>query len=279
MSKIALIANPYRDRGLALTGDARRLLEAAGFETVLSPAFVDVPSGGAMLPIAEAARGAELIVTFGGDGTMLHVARRVFGMGIPMLGVNVGTKGFMAGLEPEELPLVVRAARGEYRRSERMLLDVTLNRASGDSKRDCALNDAVVKSDVSCVDLTVSSDGERITSFSGDGVIAATPTGSTAYSMSAGGPIVEPEARNIIITPICAHSMAARSFVLASSRAVSVTPTHRDNRRILLTVDGSAPVELEAGDEVLITRSAATLALCELGARSFYDAALGKLTL
>lgn len=278
MSKIALVPNPYRDRGLALTNEARRRLEAAGFDTVISPAFVDVPADSAMLPIMSAADGAELIITFGGDGTMLHVARRVIELGIPMLGVNVGTKGFMAGIEPEDLPLVVAAARGEYRRSERMLLDVTLTRAGGDTVYDRALNDAVVKSDVNCVDLLVSSDGERITRFSGDGVIISTPTGSTAYSMSAGGPIVEPEARNIIVTPICAHSMAARSFVLSPGRKVTVTPERRDNRRVLLSVDGSAPVDLENGDEVLITKSANSLVMADVGVRSFYDTALGKLT-
>lgn len=278
MSKIALVPNPYRDRGLALTNEARRRLEAAGFDIVISPAFVDVPADSAMLPIMSAAEGAELIITFGGDGTMLHVARRVIELGIPMLGVNVGTKGFMAGIEPEDLPLVVAAARGEYRRSERMLLDVTLTRAGGDTVYDRALNDAVVKSDVNCVDLLVSSDGERITRFSGDGVIISTPTGSTAYSMSAGGPIVEPEARNIIVTPICAHSMAARSFVLSPGRKVTVTPERRDNRRVLLSVDGSVPVDLENGDEVLITKSANSLVMADVGVRSFYDTALGKLT-
>lgn len=168
------------------------MLEADGHSTVISPAFVNVPSDSQMVPLPEAARGAGMIITFGGDGTMLHVARQVFTLGVPMLGVNVGTKGFMADIEPEDLALVKRAAAGEYQASERMLLDVMLVRAAGDTFCDHALNDAVVKSDVNCVDLTVSSDGKRIASFSGDGVIVSTPTGSTAYSMSAGGPIVEP---------------------------------------------------------------------------------------
>lgn len=275
--KIVLSPNPYRDRGLTLTKAAKAMLEADGHSTVISPAFVNVPSDSQMVPLPEAARGAGMIITFGGDGTMLHVARQVFTLGVPMLGVNVGTKGFMADIEPEDLALVKRAAAGEYQASERMLLDVMLVRAAGDTFCDHALNDAVVKNDVNCVDLTVSSDGKRIASFSGDGVIVSTPTGSTAYSMSAGGPIVEPEAENIVITPICAHSMSARSFVLAPERAVTVTPIHRDNRRVFLSVDGSPAVELDSGDEVCVRRSENKIVLADVAGRSFYDTALGKL--
>ena len=275
--KIVLSPNPYRDRGLTLTKAAKAMLEADGHSTVISPAFVNVPSDSQMVPLPEAARGAGMIITFGGDGTMLHVARQVFTLGVPMLGVNVGTKGFMADIEPEDLALVKRAAAGEYQASERMLLDVMLVRAAGDTFCDHALNDAVVKSDVNCVDLTVSSDGKRIASFSGDGVICATPTGSTAYSMSAGGPIIEPEAQNIVVTPICAHSMSARSFVLSPERRISISSRHRDNRRVFLSVDGSAAFELLPGDEVRVRRSSNTLMLAEMGRESFYNAALGKL--
>ena len=190
MKKIVLAPNPYRDRGLSLTNAAKAMLDQDGFETVISPAFVDVPTDSSLVALPRAAEGACMIITFGGDGTMLHVARQVIELGIPMLGVNVGTKGFMAGIEPEDLELVRRAAAGDYTPSERMLLEITLVRANGESVLDCALNDAVVKSDVNCVDLTVYSDGKRIASLSGDGVIASTPTGSTAYSMSAGGPIL-----------------------------------------------------------------------------------------
>ena len=191
MKKIVLAPNPYRDRGLALTLAARTMLESDGHSTVISPAFVDVPADSPMQPLGRAAAGADLIITFGGDGTMLHVARQVLTLGVPMLGVNVGTKGFMAAIEPEELALVRRAAAGEYRESPRMMLSISVVREGADVLSDHALNDAVVKSDVNCVDLTVASDGQDIARFSGDGVICATPTGSTAYSMSAGGPIIE----------------------------------------------------------------------------------------
>ena len=196
MKKIILSPNPYRDRSLALTMRAKAFLEADGRETVISPVFVDVPGDSSMIPLRRAAEDAELIISFGGDGTFLHVARQVMDLQIPMLGVNMGTKGFMASLEPEDIGLVRRAAAGEFRRSCRMLIDVELRRANGESVLDCALNDVVVKSDVSCIGLAITADGVNVTDFLGDGVIVSTPTGSTAYSMSAGGPIVEPEAEN-----------------------------------------------------------------------------------
>lgn len=278
MKKIVLSPNPYRDRGLVLTNRARELLERDGRETVIAPVFVDVPGDSNMVPLRRAAEDAELIISFGGDGTFLHVARQILGMHIPLLGVNVGTKGFMAGLEPEDIELVRRAAAGDFRESLRMMLDIELHRADGEVIRDCALNDAVVKSDVNCINLAVRADGTEITNFAGDGVIIATPTGSTAYSMSAGGPIVEPEAANIIITPICAHIMAAKSFVLAPERTVTVTPERLRGRRAVLSVDGSEGIQLSSGDEVRARWSGNTVIMADMQVRSFYDTALNKLT-
>lgn len=240
--------------------------------------FVDVPGDSNMVPLRRAAEEAELIISFGGDGTFLHVARQTLGMRIPLLGVNVGTKGFMAGLEPEDIELVRRAAAGGYRQSLRMMLDIELHRADGEVVRDCALNDAVVKSDVNCIGLTVRADDTEITDFAGDGVIIATPTGSTAYSMSAGGPIVEPEAANIIVTPICAHIMAAKSFVLSPERTVTVIPERLRGRRAVLSVDGSEGLVLGSGDEVRARWSGNTLIMADMEVRSFYDTALSKLT-
>ena len=178
----------------------------------------------------------------------------------------------------QDLELVRRAASGGYRRSLRMMLDVELLKSDGEVLRDCALNDAVVKSDVNCINLTVLADGTEITGFAGDGVIVATPTGSTAYSMSAGGPIVEPEAENIIVTPICAHVMAAKSFVLAPERTVTVEPERLHGKRVVLSVDGSEGLPLSPGDEVRIRRSENTVIMADMEVRSFYDTAMGKLS-
>ncbi len=232
-----------------------------------------------MAPLRRAAEDAELIISFGGDGTFLHVARQILGMRIPLLGVNVGTKGFMAGLEPEDIELVRRAAAGDYRESLRMMLDIELHRADGEVIYDCALNDAVVKSDVNCINLAVHADGTEITNFAGDGVIIATPTGSTAYSMSAGGPIVEPEAANIIITPICAHIMAAKSFVLSPERTVTVIPGSGCAAAVRCSPwTALRASSLASGDEVRARWSGNTVIMADMEVRSFYDTALNKLT-
>lgn len=275
--KIVLAPNPYRDRGLAITKRARELLESSGHETVICPVYVELPEDSNMLRLESCAPDARLIVSFGGDGTFLHVARRVMGMPIPMLGVNMGTKGFMAALEPDELELICRAADGDFRRSKRMLLDVELLRDGEEPVCDCAMNEAVIKSDVSCIGLDVSADGVEMTRFSGDGVLVATPTGSTAYSMSAGGPIAEPEAEALLITPICAHAVAAKSFVLSPEREIIVKPRRLRGRRAILSVDGCEGMELKSGDEIRICRSKNYAIMADLGVRSFYDTVFNKL--
>lgn len=276
--KIVLCPNPYRDIGLELTRRTMDMLREDGREVVVSPVFADDCGDVETVQLEKSAAEAAMIISFGGDGTFLHVARAVHGLDIPLVGVNMGSMGFMASLEPENIALIRRVAAGEFRRSRRMMLDVTLFRNGAAVLKDCALNDAVIKSDISCIGLSVASDGVAISDFSGDGVIIATPTGSTAYSLSAGGPIVEPEAENIIVTPICAHGMGARPFILAPGRRVTVTPNKLWGRRAMLSVDGSEPVELQKGDVVSLERSENTVVIAEIGLKNFYDTAREKLT-
>ena len=281
-SHIVLCPNPKRDRDLALTLRARDLLTRAGLSVCISPLFRDLggyvpPAGAELCDLAEAAPGARLVVTFGGDGTILHAARAVVKAGIPILGVNLGNKGFLAALEPEELPKLVEAATGGFTVERRMMADVELVRDGEAVFTDCALNDAVVEGFVSIIRVQAFGDGHKITEFSGNGIVLATPTGSTAYSMAAGGPLVEPTAENLILTPICAHMLAARSFVLAPDRQVTVRAPALEGKRAILTVDGSVPVELREGDELRVKKSADVTLLANLWRRDFYRATYEKL--
>jgi NAD+ kinase len=219
-----------------------------------------------------------LAVVIGGDGTILSVARLLRQAQVPLLGVNLGTKGFLATLEEEELPLIVRAARGEYRISRRMMLEAFLERGGETIYSDHALNDVVIHGYGECVYLTATCDGDGITAFSGDGIILSTPTGSTGYSMSAGGPIVEPSAEAIILSPICAHMLGARSFVLSSKRSVSVKLEMTHGRKAYLSVDGSFNVDLENLDRITVRKSELQILMADLGLRSFYQIAYEKLT-
>ena len=199
--RIVLCPNPYRDRGLKAALSANKVLNSAGIETVLSLPFdpeetikVELPKQLVCLPMDQAMTGADMLICFGGDGTILHAAKDANRYNIPILGVNMGSMGFMAELEYGELSLLSRLAVGKYTLEDRMMLDVSVVRGSKQVSREIALNDAVVTKGAIArvVALKVFGDNVLMSEFSGDGVIVCTPTGSTAYSMAAGGPIVEP---------------------------------------------------------------------------------------
>lgn len=280
---IAICPNPFRDGGLEITKKAAALLAAEGVESVICPVFTEnepdsVPKDIATAELEQAADGCSMAVVIGGDGTILEVARRLHHKEIPLLGVNLGTKGFMSALEPEQLELLKRAACGDYSVSHRMMLDVRLKRGGETIYADCALNDAVLHGYGDCIRLSASCEGGKITAFSGDGIILSTPTGSTGYSMSAGGPIVEPDAANIIISPICAHVFGARSFVLSPKRVVSVWAENLHGRRAYLSVDGKWAADLVSGDILEVSRSGHETLMVDLELKSFYEAAYDKLT-
>ena len=279
---IAICPNPFRDKGCELSRRVAALLNEHGYETCYCPIFAD--EGDTILPqdlifglLPERASSCSLIIVIGGDGTILHAARQIHPHAVPVLGINLGSKGFMANLEPEEFEYVLRAARGEYKLSRRMKLDVSLYRAGKEICRDQALNDVVMHGYGDCIKITALCNGNRITAFSGDGIILSTPTGSTGYSMSAGGPIVEPDAENIIISPICAHMMSSRSFVLSPDNVITVEMEKQHDRRAYLSVDGYSVTDLCGGDRLVVRRSESYTHMADLGLRNFYDIAFEKL--
>jgi NAD+ kinase len=279
---IAICPNPFRDIDLKLTRECCALLEQSGFSAAICPVFAEdepeaLPSDLQYQKLSEIATRCELAVVIGGDGTILSVVRQLQSVPVPLLGINLGTKGFMANLEPGDLPLVVLAARGAYRISSRMMLEVELWREGTMICKDRALNDVVLHGYGDCIGMTTWCNGDRVSQISGDGIILSTPTGSTGYSMSAGGPIVEPEAENIIISPICPHVMGARTFVLDPQRTVRVTAERLHGRRAYLAVDGISVADLCGGDEVVVHRSQHHTLMADLGRKSFYEIAYEKL--
>lgn len=279
---IAICPNPFRDKGCELSRRIAALLNEHGYETCYCPIFAD--EGDTVLPqdlsfrqMSELVGACSLIIVIGGDGTILHAARQIHPHSVPLLGINLGSKGFMANLEPEEYEYVLRAARGDYKLSRRMKLDVSLYRAGIEICRDQALNDVVMHGYGDCIKITAFCNGNRITAFSGDGIILSTPTGSTGYSMSAGGPIVEPNAENIIISPICAHMMSSRSFVLSQNNVITVEMEKQHDRRAYLSVDGYSVTDLCGGDRLVVRRSESYTHMADLGLRNFYDIAFEKL--
>ena len=284
--KIILSSNPYRDRGLKAAQEAKRILERENIESVLCLPFtprkgerVEIPAGVKMSTLEKELPTADLLVCFGGDGTILHAARDATMHNVPILGVNLGSVGFMAELERTELSLLSQLSKGPVRTEERMMLDVRVVRGGKVVSEILALNDAVISngSMARVAELDVLADGELVTEVTGDGVIIATPTGSTAYSMSAGGPIVEPTSSCVIVTPVCAHQLSARAMVLSSERTVTVQLSKGSRKHLFLSVDGGKALRLSGGDRVEICRSNHTTKLIRLSERSFYQIIRQKL--
>lgn len=282
MGLVVICPNPFRDIGLELTKKSIELLNGAGHKTAVCPVFGSdepgaIPDDVVTATWDEVAKNASLFIVIGGDGTVLNTARSLDHSSTPILGVNLGTKGFMASLEPEDIERILDAAAGEYVSSLRMMIDVQLVRHDEVIYSGCALNDAVIHGMGDCIKLTAWCDGDRIVSFSGDGIVVATPTGSTGYSMSAGGPIVEPEAKNVLISPICAHEIGAKNFVLSAKRKVSVKAEKIHDRRAYLSIDGDEGIEIINDDIVIVKRSQKFVNLINMGTRSFYDQTFDKL--
>ncbi len=278
--KVVLCPNPYRDKGLKVVQSAVKILENSGVETAVCLPFEleennrpELPAQVRLKALKQELKTADVLVCFGGDGTILHAARDANPHNIPVLGINLGSVGFMAELEHSELSLLARLAGGKFDVERRMMLDVVVRRDGRRIFRETALNDAVItKGSVARVlDLEVTGDRATIASFSGDGVIVATPTGSTAYSLAAGGPIVEPTAANLIVTPVCAHSLHAKPFVLDSGRAVGIRITPGGRKMAYLSVDGGRAFKVQVGDWVECRRSERFAKLVKLTGRSFYE--------
>lgn len=277
--KVVLSPNPYRDRGLKAAQAAEKILKAAGVETAICLPFsvegsnVEFPKHIQFKQTEEELKSADILVCFGGDGTILHAAKDANQFNVPILGVNLGSVGFMAELELGELSMLSKLPAGKYDVEERMMLDVTVRRDGKVIYSDIALNDAALTKGAVArvVDLEVLGDRTTITKMSADGVVISTPTGSTAYSMSAGGPIVEPTAENIIVTPICPHALSARSFVLGHERTVSIKLGRMARKTAFLSVDGGKAFKLNGGDVVEAKVSKSKTRLVRVTGRTFYE--------
>jgi len=283
MRNVILTPNPYRDKNFQTVRMAMQILKEAGIQTRLCLPFevdrsYDLPKDLRFSRLDRELPNADMVICFGGDGTILHMAKAATRRGIPILGVNIGTMGFMAELESTELEQLKRIATGDYTLDSRMMLDVTVQRDRDIIFHDICLNDVVVTKGAVAriVHLEVKCDGVLAMESGGDGVIISTPTGSTAYSYSAGGPIVEPEAKNIIITPICAHEFGSRSIVASDKRVIQVGLVRNARRNAYLSVDGGKSVRLNMGDVASIHKSKLETKLVRLQDRSFYDVVSAK---
>jgi NAD+ kinase len=264
--RIGLIGNSEKAACAKIIRQAARLIQRAGRKV-----FVDDDA-------ASLAREVDLLLVFGGDGTMLRAARDIAGSTTPMLGVNIGGLGFLTGVPSNELSRALKCVwNGEFRFESRALIEAS-GRCNGRLIRETALNDIVIsRGAVSrLIALNVSVDGELITRYRCDGLIISSPTGSTAYSLSAGGAVVLPTAEVFALTPICPHALSNRSIIMPLASTIRVKVINPLPETIL-SVDGQIFAELDAADEVTIRRSRRTIRLMYLADNSFLEALRRKL--
>lgn len=214
----------------------------------------------------------DIVIVVGGDGTTLNVAKAASLHNKLTLGINAGRLGFMSGLERDELSLLNRLVSGEYEVEKRMMINARLMSENGTQDFIC-LNDAVItRGDLArLIDVTVKSDGRVITKNRADGMIIATPTGSTAYSMAAGGPVVSPDNSCFVVTPICPHSLVNRSIVFSSDKELEITVENDKNNTSYLSIDGEKSVTVTKNSKIIISKSEYVAKLIKIKPESFYE--------
>jgi NAD+ kinase len=280
IKRVGLIGNSEKSSCAAVVSQAARLIRAARRE-VLSDAStarrarlrVRVLPGAAAL-----ADEVDLLLVFGGDGTMLQVAREIAGSSTPMLGINIGGLGFLTAVSSADLSRALQHVwNGEFKFELRALIEARA-RFGGRRLRQCALNDLVISRGITSrlIELHVSVDDEPLTRYRCDGLIVSTPTGSTAYTLAAGGAVVFPTADVFQLTPICPHTLSNRSLVLPLSSRICVSVMNSKPATIL-SADGQTVSELSAGDQISIRRSRQTVRLMHLEDSSFFESLRVKL--
>ena len=268
MNRFYLITNEVKDPDGSYTGRITEYLEKRGGEVIC------VDNIEAALPKEKHDGVKECVLVLGGDGTLLRAARNMMDRDIPLLGSNLGTLGYLAEVEIGAIePALDQLLADDYTREERMMLAGTVNRAEG-SQEHYALNDIVITRCGSLQILTflIYVNGQFLNRFSADGMIVATPTGSTGYNMSAGGPVVEPAASLLLLTPICPHTLNTRSIVLAPEDEIRIEiPQGKDGRQqyVEANYDGSHKLSLRTGDNIVIRRADRTTGILKLNTESF----------
>ena len=282
LKRIALIPNLTKNGAYEESLKAIRLLKSFGGKILMTADLSEKYSDNdiAFFESPEVLiHKCDAVVTIGGDGTIIHAAKHAANFEKPLLGINMGRLGFVAELEPNELPMLERLFSGDYNVEKRQMLKVTLKSKSG-SKSFFALNDAVISrgSMTKIIDLDVWLKKSYICHYRADGLIVSTPTGSSAYALSAGGPVIEPSMSCILMTPICSHSLFSRPVLFNPSSEILVNAASREDTDLTLTIDGETTIPITADDTVVITTAEIYAELIVLKDKTFYRVLSDKFT-
>ncbi|MBB5264488.1 NAD+ kinase [Catenibacillus scindens] len=264
MDKFYIIANKEKDKNYESTRRIQNYLRERG-------CVCETPKDGPLPPQTQC------LIVLGGDGTLLHAALDYVAYDIPILGINLGTLGFLTDLEKDEVyPGLDQLISDDYRIEQRMMLRGAVYKQGKKVEESLALNDIIVtRSGFSrLVETRMFINDVVMDNYAGDGVIVSTPTGSTGYNLSAGGPVVLPESELMVITPICPHSLSARSIVVSAQDRVQIEIGHRQKTQpeeALVTFDGQTVVKLQSGDYIRIRRAGERVHLVKVNSRTFYE--------
>ncbi len=274
MKKIGLIPNSIKDPDFSRSRAVCEYLHKVGAQIYTDDQYRDlVPPYVEVLPAENIFSVCECVIALGGDGTLLQIAQPACLANIPILGINYGKIGYMAELEYNEIDQLKCLIDNEFSTENRSMLDVSVLRGDTEIFSSIALNDAVISSGAitRLIDMQVTANNQNISTYSADGLIVSTPTGSTGYSLSAGGPVLEPTGNALILTPICPHTLGARPIVFAADSCIRVTLVHLVNKDAHLTVDGYQRLPLADGDVVQIRRSSYVTQLIKIKNLNFYQ--------
>lgn len=281
MRAIGIVVNLQKEKSYHLLQDIVGWLQARGLEVFL-PAEKARAAGLDSLGVRESDLSTlvDCILVLGGDGTLLYAARLASASGTPLLGVNLGQLGFLAELEPDDIFVgLERLLEGRYHLEERLMLASVLERQGRVKASVTALNEVVIAKGAfsRMLELETSVDGVYVTTYLADGLILASPTGSTAYSLAAGGPLVVPEVEAMILTPICPYTFYVRPLVIPADKTVQVTLATAAGAEVMLTADGQVGYDLCQGDVVRVGRARVPARLVRFGERDFYSTLRRKL--
>jgi NAD+ kinase len=280
LKTVGVFVGPQKTEALAFMRDLQKWCERRGIEMrIIGASLNEIDCAPLAEENGQLAEDVDLLVVLGGDGTMLGAARLVGGRRIPVLGVNFGWLGYLTEFTLDELfPALDGLRNGDFSIDSRMMLDVMLERDGRVIASHRALNDAVVNkgAPVRMIELECYIDGMFVSAFRADGMIVATPTGSTAYSLSAGGPIVHPRMSAILLTPICPHMLSNRPVVIPGESLIEVV-FRRAGEDLMLTVDGQVAISLRPDDRVTIVQSDSTFELVRPPNRNYFEVLKTKL--
>ncbi len=275
MRKIGIITNLEKDAELRYTRELAECIISMGGQVKLTSEAADIIGiGESCLDDDAVTDCSDMVVCLGGDGTFLKAARKIYKKDLPILGINLGNLGFLTEIDKNAVHHAMEHIfRGEYQVEDRMMLEVEIHKSGCDTVKDVALNDAVISRGAISRILHVKTyiNGVFVDSFPGDGLIVSSPTGSTAYSLSAGGPIVEPDTELIIITPICPHILYSRSFITKAESTVTAVVDENFQHNAMVTIDGQEGYEIRGGDSVLIRKSRHSIKLVRINSRNFFN--------